>query len=169
MAEAILTGEQVEEFSLIEKLALLAFILAEIARFPKDFLMRNGPRDAGDSEAQQQKEAKLMRQRLTKKARLHVRVSLLPATAHLDPSHSDAVACESRKFIAGSYRRFIFRWISICTRTTPHACRGCAPRHVMGSQRHQLSRRRQVCRNVNPSVKPGIELLREHNQELISK
>jgi hypothetical protein len=79
MTEAILTGEQVEEFPLIEALAVPALILAEIAGFPKNFLVRNGPRHAGDGETQQQEEAKLMRQRLTEKARLHVRVLLLPA------------------------------------------------------------------------------------------
>jgi hypothetical protein len=52
MAEAILAGEQVEELPLVELLAVLASVLAELARLPENFLMRNRPRDTGDRQTQ---------------------------------------------------------------------------------------------------------------------
>jgi hypothetical protein len=53
VAEAILTGEQVEELSFKEAPAVLAPGLAELARLPEDLLMRNRPCDAGDSQTEQ--------------------------------------------------------------------------------------------------------------------
>lgn len=41
--EAILAGEQVEEFSLGNSVRLLAFALAELARFAKNLFMRDRP------------------------------------------------------------------------------------------------------------------------------
>jgi hypothetical protein len=43
MAEAILASEQVEEFSLIERLAVLALVFAEFSRLPKDFFVGKCP------------------------------------------------------------------------------------------------------------------------------
>jgi hypothetical protein len=53
VAEAVLTREQIEEFALEQPSATLAAILAEVARFSKDILMRDGPRDAGDGQAEE--------------------------------------------------------------------------------------------------------------------
>lgn len=75
MAEAILAGEQVEEFSLVEQFAVVAFVFAELSWLFEDLLVRNRPRDAGDSETKQKEEAELMRQRLVQNARVHVYVT----------------------------------------------------------------------------------------------
>jgi hypothetical protein len=43
MAKAILASEQVEEFPLIERLAILALVFAELSRLPKDLFVSKGP------------------------------------------------------------------------------------------------------------------------------
>jgi hypothetical protein len=75
MTEAILAGEQVKELPLINLLAVLAPVLAELARLSKNLLMRNCPGDAGDGESKQQEKGELMRKRLIEKARLHVYIT----------------------------------------------------------------------------------------------
>ena len=72
MTEAILAGEQVEKLALVELPAVLAPVLAELSRLPKNLFMRNGPSDARYGETEQQEEGELMRQRLIEIARLHV-------------------------------------------------------------------------------------------------
>jgi hypothetical protein len=75
MAEAILASEQVEKLPQVELPAVLASVLAEFARLPKDLLVCNGPGNAGDSEPKKEEKSELMRKRLAEKARLHVRHS----------------------------------------------------------------------------------------------
>jgi hypothetical protein len=43
MAEAVLAGEQVKEFSLIERLAILALVLAVFSGFPKNLFVGDRP------------------------------------------------------------------------------------------------------------------------------
>jgi hypothetical protein len=48
MAEAVFTGEEIEEFSLQERGRLLAAPLAILAGLTEDFFVRDGPGNAGD-------------------------------------------------------------------------------------------------------------------------
>ena len=53
VAEAVFARKQVKEFSLIETPAILAAVFAELARLAEDLLVRDGPGDARDGEAEQ--------------------------------------------------------------------------------------------------------------------
>ena len=64
MTEAVLAGEQVEKLALVEMPAVLTPLFAELSRLSENLLMGNGPGDARDGETEQQKEGKLMGQRL---------------------------------------------------------------------------------------------------------
>ena len=55
MAEAILAGEEIEEFSLIPTPAILTAPLAVLTRFAKDLFVRNRPGDARNRNRQQKK------------------------------------------------------------------------------------------------------------------
>jgi hypothetical protein len=64
MAEAILTGEQVEELAARQAHGLFGLLLAIITRLAKDFFVRHCPRDAGyrNREKQQPRELQTDRQ-----------------------------------------------------------------------------------------------------------
>ena len=53
MAEAVFARKQVKEFSLVEPPAVLAAVFAELAWLAEYFLVRDGPGDARDGEAEQ--------------------------------------------------------------------------------------------------------------------
>lgn len=55
MAETILTGEKVEEFSLSNGLRTATYFLAVFPGFTEDFLVRDCPCDAGYGNGNQEK------------------------------------------------------------------------------------------------------------------
>ena len=61
MAEAILTGEQVEKFALENSAAIGALVETPFARLAKYFLVRHGPGDAGDWYCDHEKRDELCR------------------------------------------------------------------------------------------------------------
>jgi hypothetical protein len=64
VAEAIFTSKQVEELAQVQWLTVFAFVFTELSRLPKDFFMRNRPRNAGDRKTQQEKKPQLTSQRI---------------------------------------------------------------------------------------------------------
>lgn len=54
MAEAILAREEIEEFPLKQGSSMGALPKAEVPRLAEHFFMRNGPRDAGDRNSEDQ-------------------------------------------------------------------------------------------------------------------
>ena len=60
MTEAILAGEQVEDFALPGAAAVLAAGFAPFARLAEDFFVRNSPADAGDRNGKQQQRCELV-------------------------------------------------------------------------------------------------------------
>ena len=63
MREAVLAGEEVEEFSLRQGSRVFAATFAGFPRLAEDLFMGNGPRSAGNRQREQQEKAKLVRQR----------------------------------------------------------------------------------------------------------
>ena len=59
MAEAIFAGEQVKEFASWQAGRVLRLFLAVVAGLAKNFLVGNGPRDAGDGYRQDKQPRKL--------------------------------------------------------------------------------------------------------------
>ena len=71
MAEAVLAGEEVEEFADVKGSLLLTLFLAELARLAEDLLVGHGPRGASDGQGEKQKKHKLVRKGDGENARLH--------------------------------------------------------------------------------------------------
>ena len=61
--EAVLAGEQVEEFAFGERTAGFAFLLAELAGLAEDFFVRDRPGSAGDRECEQKQDSELVQER----------------------------------------------------------------------------------------------------------
>ena len=61
VAEAVLAGEEIEEFACEERLAVLALVLAVLAGLAKDLLVGDGPGGAGDGKREQHKVGELAR------------------------------------------------------------------------------------------------------------
>jgi hypothetical protein len=54
VAEAIFAGEQIEEFTQIERCAVLAFIFAEVPGLPKNLFVSDSPRDTCSCKTEKQ-------------------------------------------------------------------------------------------------------------------
>ena len=61
--EAVFAGEEIEEFTLRQRFAVLALAFAELAWLAKDFFMRNCPGGAGHRHGEKQEDAHLVQQR----------------------------------------------------------------------------------------------------------
>ena len=63
VAEAVFAGEQVEELANKNWLAVLAFLLAEVARFAKDLFVGDGPGGARDRQSENHEVSELALER----------------------------------------------------------------------------------------------------------
>lgn len=59
VAEAILAGKEVEEFSLSGRAAVLTLVFAPVARFAEDFFVGNGPGDGRDGKGEKEEVSEL--------------------------------------------------------------------------------------------------------------
>jgi hypothetical protein len=61
MAEAEFAGEEIKEFPRIHVLPRFALLDAKLAEFPKDFLMRDGPRNGRNRKSNDKQRQQLQR------------------------------------------------------------------------------------------------------------